>query len=162
ENVTSHDLTRVEHERLEQIQLARRQVDRAALLEHLTGIAVQLQAAKLEDALGRRSSPPQDGADPGQQLLELEGFRQIVVGAGLQPLDPLVNVAARRQHDDRDVAGLPDPSADVEAVQSGQVQVEEDKVGPAAGDGCDRLRAVARQLDLEPFVPEPELDKVEN
>ena len=38
----------------------------------------------------------------GQQLARREGLDQVVVGAGLEPLDARLLAGARRQHDDRD------------------------------------------------------------
>ena len=43
----------------------------------------------------------QQRAQPGEQLVEVEGLDQIVVGAGIQSLDAVVDRAERRQQQDR-------------------------------------------------------------
>ena len=44
---------------------------------------------------------PRDRADPGGQLGEIEGLHEVVVGAGVQPLDPVRDLIERRQDDHR-------------------------------------------------------------
>ena len=46
---------------------------------------------------------PQQSVQPRHQLAQIERLGQIVVGAGLQPRDPVVDGVARGQHADRDV-----------------------------------------------------------
>jgi hypothetical protein len=41
------------------------------------------------------------GADPRQQLARLERLGDVVVGAALEPADPVVGFDPRRDHDDR-------------------------------------------------------------
>ena len=48
---------------------------------------------------------PRDRADPGGKLGEIERLDEIVVGAGVQPLDPVRDLVERSQDDHRrDVA----------------------------------------------------------
>ena len=64
---------------------------------------------------------------------------QVVVGAGVEPLDALIEPAARGQHQDRDGravrAQLP---ADVEAVDARQQDVEDDEIVVVDADLLER------------------------
>ena len=50
---------------------------------------------------GVAAAPPQQGAHAGQQLLRLKGLGEIIVRPAVQPLDPVGQVAAGRQHQHR-------------------------------------------------------------
>ena len=49
----------------------------------------------------RRGAAPDRGPQPGQELVHAEGLGDVVVGAGVERLDLVRGVGARRQHDDR-------------------------------------------------------------
>ena len=67
--------------------------------------------------------------DAGQQLGEVERLGDVVVGAELEAVDHVVRLVARREHEDRrEVAVLAQPLADLEAVDLGQADVEQDQV----------------------------------
>ena len=80
---------------------------------------------------GRAARPPAPGerAQARQQLGERERLRQVVVGAGVEPGDAILDRVARGQHQHRRPdAALPQPAADLDAVDAGQHQVEHDRV----------------------------------
>ena len=70
----------------------------------------------------------QDGVDAQQQLARLEGLRQVVVGAGLQPADAVVGVAAGGQQQDRRRHASRAGRGQREAVLAGHHHVEHDQV----------------------------------
>src|SRR6185437_10626025 len=73
----------------EQRRLGRRQMHRLLAAEELAPLAVEAEGAEadLADALGRRRRQAlEDVADAQHQLARLEGLRQVVVGAALQPV----------------------------------------------------------------------------
>ena len=66
---------------------------------------------------------------PRQQLVEVEGLGEIVVGADFQALDLVLERVHGGQHQDRGVvAFMPQPLAHVIAVHVWQHQVEHDHV----------------------------------
>ena len=77
--------------------------------------------------LGRR--PAQHALHAGDELAWVERLRQIVVGADLEPDDLVDVLVAGGQHQDRDIGGLADAPADLDPVEVGQHQVEDDQRG---------------------------------
>jgi hypothetical protein len=71
---------------------------------------------------------PEHGAYAGEQLARVEGLRDVVVGAYLEPDDAGVVVAAGGEHDHRHVARRTQRAAHLEAVDPGQHHVEQDRV----------------------------------
>ena len=107
---------------------------------------VELEAVEGQRALEsrRRVAPAEHGAHARRQLARREGLGDVVVGAELEPDDPVGLFAARRQHDHGQVAARPDPPAQRQPVGAGQHHVEDDEVGWAAFDQLPRGVAVAR------------------
>src|SRR5215211_5804359 len=112
--------------------------------------------------------PAQHRPDPGQQLLEGERPAQAVVGARLQPLDPLADPGRGGEQDDRGlVAGVAQPPADLQPFQARRAGVEQDAVdrGPAqqvegalavAGDGDPEALALEERTDTVVIVDDQE------
>ena len=86
----------------------------------------------------------------------MERLDQVVVGAGAQAADLLLDLALGRQHDDRDVAGRaflgPDLRRDLVPVELGQHDVEQDQVGRLGAPQPEALGAVRRDDDLVAFL----------
>ena len=74
----------VAHQVLQQLELARGQLDRPLAPEHLARVGVQAQVARHQGRASPRRAPPQQRAHPRQQLGALEGLHQVVVGPGVQ------------------------------------------------------------------------------
>ena len=91
----------------------------------------------------------QQRAHPRAQLLDGERLDEVVVGAGVEALDAVVDRVARGHDEDRDrVAAAAQRPADVEAADLGHQQVEHDRVGRRRGVPRERLGAVDRLVDL--------------
>ena len=86
-------------------------------------------------------APPHGRAHPGQQLVHLERLGDVVVRAGVERLDLLVAGRPRGQHDDRHRVPSADAVQDLDAVEVGQSEVEDDDVGMEAGDAVEGARA---------------------
>ena len=86
------------------------------------------------------SAPPKLGPNAGHQLARAERLDDVVVGPQVEA-DDLVRVAAARgEQDDRHIAVLAQPAADLQPVEAGQHDVEQDEVEAV------RSRAAARAL----------------
>jgi len=85
----------------------------------------------------------------GLQLIQVEGFGQVVVGTGLQTHDPVAHRTASREDDDgRGKARLSGLVQHLQAVQARKRQVQHHHVWLAAGPCVQGLPPVAAYLHL--------------
>jgi hypothetical protein len=98
---------------------------------------------------------PQQGAQPGEQLLEGEWLWQVVVGAHIETRDPIGHCVASCEHENGQVlAGRPEAPARLQPVEPGHHQVEDNSVRPARLDCVEGLEAVSGQVDVVPVEGE--------
>jgi hypothetical protein len=126
----------------------------------IRGRRIEAKVSDLEHRRPLDRRPPRQSAQPGEELRERERLREVVVGAGVQPRDAVLDRVAGGQHQDRGPGpGLAELAADLEAVPPGEEDVEDDRVvlgrlrhpdGVVAGGGD--VRAVA-------LVGEPAADQ---
>jgi hypothetical protein len=105
-----------------------------------------------DSASGSPSGPVRrSSAHARLQLLHVERLHQIVVGAGVQPVDPIADRIARGQHQDRHAIAQPaQPTAHLQAIDPRQTDIEHDRVRHRLHDQLDRLLAVRGALHLIP------------
>ena len=96
------------------------------------------------------------GADPGQQLGPGEGLGQVVVGPGVEPADPVLDLAAGRQDQGRrpDPRG-PEARQQLQAVAARQREVQQQAVERTTARDRQPLVAVADGRDLVALLLEP-------
>ena len=110
--------------------------------------ASSARSAKRSGA-GAAVDAAQQGAQPRAQLAQREGLDQVVVGAGVEALDAVVDRVARGEHEHRGaVAGLAHAPADLEAVDAGHAHVEDDGVGRRGGQAVERRGAICGELHV--------------
>ena len=141
----------------------RRHVDQQAVFDRghvqvfaiaLDGAArqIDLHVAELDHAAaaaGQCRAAAQVRAHAGQQFAHREGLDQVVVGAGVEGLDLVGLVDARRQHEDGDVRPAAQFADQIDAVAIGQAEVEHHQVGAArAGFNQSALHCLSL-MDLE-------------
>jgi hypothetical protein len=127
--------SRVEHEQLEQLVLGARQLDELLAHPHPVAVGVDPQLTEPEAAIGRRlpAGAAEQRAQPRLELVHVERLDQVVVGPGIQSVDPVRHGVASGQHQHRDpVALAPKQPAHLEPVDVGQPDVEDDRVGHGA------------------------------
>src|SRR5581483_7130019 len=72
---------------------------------------------------------PQESTEAGEQLRERERLDQIVVGAGIETLDPFgYRVLGGENQNGRGIGNCPQPAANLEAVHLGHADVEHERV----------------------------------
>ena len=112
---------------------------------------VEPQVPERQRAVGGRlaARAAQQRAQAGLELVDVERLDQIVVGAGVEPVDPVAHGVAGGQHQHRDAVALaPQQPAHLETVDVGQTDVEHDRVREAAVDLGQRLGPALGQLHL--------------
>src|SRR5215210_6357989 len=76
-------LPRTAHEQREYLELGGREIQRLPTTAHRVTVRVQLQRAQPEQSFPAPAvppEPPEDGFDPGQQLLGVEGLGDVIIG----------------------------------------------------------------------------------
>src|SRR5436309_2832690 len=88
-------------------------------------------------------------SDSREQLVEGERLHEVVVGAGVEPVDAIAHGRARREHQDRDlIARGAETPADLDAVESGQTKIEDDRVVRVAHREIQAGGTLSRQVGL--------------
>src|SRR3954453_4822279 len=139
----------VAHQVLEQLELALGEVDGTVPARDLVRVRVEDQVGHAQRRHAARWPAPQQRAHAREQLLPLERLDKVVVGAHVEPLDARVQRVARGEHEDRRVVLVaPQLPRDLDAIHAREPEVEHDQVGEERLRVVQRLRAVARQLDV--------------
>jgi hypothetical protein len=92
--------------------------------------------------------PAGDRPQASQQLVDVEGLGDVVVGAGVQGVDLRGALTAPGQDDDRGRGPATQPTDDVDAIHVGEPQVEHDDVRQRLGGRGKRLPAVGGGHDV--------------
>ena len=83
---------------------------------------------------------PQQPLDADEQLLELEGLGQVVVGTGFEGGQAIVELAPPAQEQDRQVEPvITQRGADLASVSVGERDVEHEQLRRIGGERLDRL-----------------------
>jgi hypothetical protein len=143
-------------EHLEHGELLARQRDVAAVAVDLPTKRIQTHSCDLSHGRPDVGPPAVERSQPQHELPELERFREVVVGAELEPRGLVLEPVGSSQHQDRHAAaGGNDAFGDLVAVRSRNVAVEDGDVvgvvlqqlqggGAVTGDVCrDRFQAQA-------------------
>jgi len=131
----------VSEQELEQRVLLRRESHLFLPLRDVPGVRVDRDLPRREHGglLDRVAAEQRSHA--GEEHVEVEGLREVIVGAQVKPADHLFLLAARGEHEDGHVlATLPQHRAERVTVHAGEVDVEDHEV-----DGF-------RHRDFEPAV----------
>lgn len=98
----------------------------------------------------------EDAFDAGDEFAGVEGFGHVVVGAEFEADDLVDVVAACGEHDDGDVAFAAKFAEDLEAIEAGHHDVEDDEGGRGLLEAGDGFAAVGGVFDGIAFFFEVE------
>jgi len=155
-----HELARAPREVLEHRELARGQLDRRAGARHGVRRRVDDELAGRHPRRPPRRPAPDQRAQAREQLAEVEGLGEVVVGAGVKAADTVVDVAARGEDEDRHaVAALAQRAADLEPVAAREHQVEHHHVVVPDVRVGDRRLAVGGVVDGVALVAQAAADR---
>src|SRR5215472_2944597 len=122
--LTGHHPSGIAGQALQDAEFLGRERHLAAGHGHLAGPQVHDEIPVPEQLAVLRPTPPQDRADPGQELGQAEGLDHVVVGALIQRQHAVAFLAARGDHDDGTVRTRPELTAYLHAVDVRQPQVK--------------------------------------
>ena len=148
-------------QRFEQREFAVRQIDGLAVAGHLMTGLVQRDAEMLDDVFRAAGLAPQHRADAGSQLVEVEGLDDVIVGAGVESLDAIVDrVPGREDQHWHLAAGSPQPLQDLQAIQPGQAEIEQHQFEGLCRQGGLRCDAVLDPVDRQALLAQPKAHRL--
>src|SRR5581483_10816430 len=148
------------HEEFEEAILAGCQFYRRAAANGLAGEGVESEVGDAEDDGAIVARAAGEGADAGEEFVQFKGFGKVVVSAGIEASDALVDFAAGgEEKDGSGVAAFAKLAQDAQAVATGEHDIENQTVVRRGGDGaCDFVAMAAdvggKALGLEGLADE--------
>jgi len=114
---------------------------------HFPGRGVERDVARRHDQPQNPSGTAQKSTDTRNQFLHFEGFQQIVVGAGIQAFDAVVQAVAGSQNQDRNHIPLfPPLLKQGQAIRIRKPEIKNDRIvldarhgGVGAGPGIHHI-----------------------
>ncbi|MNG99296.1 hypothetical protein D3C79_584620 [compost metagenome] len=160
-------LARMASEEIQQVKLARRQIDRLPIQLHFAGYGVYGQAVKAQRAgvhtqvAAHRLLAAEQRFDPRHQFQHRKGFGQVIVGTQLQPQHAVYLAGARADDDDRRVARhVARPAADLQPVDARQHQIEDQRVPAALFQHRHAQIAVGGVANVVAFIAQVQLQQL--
>jgi hypothetical protein len=137
-------------QQLEQRELGPGEPQGALTSRYVSRDGVERQVGKAQHRPRfRRADPTQQRPQASEQLLERKWLRQVVVGTGVEPGDPIAHLVARGQHEHGNVvAGGAQRPAGGKTVQPGHHHVQDHRIRMSGPNHAQRLFTVVGQLDL--------------
>lgn len=136
-------------------------------------MAIELIARKTEPrfpllggsgAYRRRAAitPPEDAADARQELPQMEGLSDVVVGANFEPRYPVNEVILAAKHDNAGLTALAKLGGQGQAVLAWQSNIKNDQIRRLVLQRLVHGIAVGRQADPKPFFRQVIVDDLPN
>ncbi len=146
-------------EEMQQIELAPGEAEVAVAAPGRVRARVQRDVADRRHRLRRRWPPAQQRVQARGHLFEGERLDDVVVGARLEPADAVLDLVARGQDaDGHVVAAVAQLAQDLEAVEVGHPEVEQDHRGSDGLRRGERGAPAGRPHDAEALELEPGSD----
>src|SRR5258705_3735737 len=142
------DLPGTQREVVQQGVFARGERDRAAAALNCLAEGVDLKVADANNDTGLAMGTADEGADPRQQFIPVKRLDQIIIGAQIEPFDPVFGCVTSCQAQNRGpIATLPRLIEHRPSFLAGQHDVEDDAVVLIAGKQMRGLVSVESEID---------------
>ena len=134
----------------EERKLPRGEFDDGALAADFAGDEIDGDVAVLEEGEGGAGGAAGDGVEPGDELVDVERFREIIIGTEVEPFEAFVESAAGGDEDDGDGEALvAEVAQDAQAVAAGDHDIKDEGVVGACGGERVGIVAVVAEIDRE-------------
>ena len=131
----------------EQAKFKGRQLDSPSVDHHSEAPRIDAQGTNFNERGDMAPDATQQGSQSGEEFLHFEGFCQIVVGTGIDPLNPLQPGASGRQNENWDGAGLfPQSPHHGQAIELRQTKVEDESIVIFRGGSEPALLPVSNDI----------------
>lgn len=144
------DPARRAHEAGEEGELPAGEGDVLGAAADLAGEEVDREIGCREEAGVVAGAAPEDGVETGDELVGVEGLRQVVIGAEVQAFDAFVEGGAGGEEEDGDrAAELADLAEDAEAIATGEHDVQDQGIEGAGGGEGEGVVAIVADVHDE-------------
>ena len=152
----------MEQKELEEVELDLGQCDDPLAAPGLAGGQVEGEVLEAQHlVVGDRCAPPEQGPEPSEELREVEGLDEVVIGPGIETSHAVADRITCGEHQHRrPIPERSKPTADLEAVDVRQLEVEHHGIGCGLGERPDRFGAVGGDVDLVALEDEGALERV--
>ena len=141
------------HQQFQQTELACRQLDFRCPLEHLVAQEIHLQLADHQVARERILAAARNRMEPGNQLLDIKGFCQIIIRADIQTVNALIQprTGCHKNHRRR-IALLAHPAQNTESITARQHDVQDNGIVGARLNKVLRIGSIRAQFDIKALL----------
>src|SRR5512134_2598095 len=141
------DASASQHQHFEDADLARGELERLAVQRSAPARGVERERAVSEQRAPARLTAPDEGPHARFQLRQVERLGEVVVGAQVESLDPVLERIERGEYQyRRPRAAAPQSPQDFIAVEAGQSEVEDYQVVGIRGEDVIGLSTVSRTV----------------
>ena len=142
----------MEGKKLQQGIFPRRQVNQLAAAPDVPAGRVDLQVVDLQDRRFDLVPAPHQRPHPGEQLLQLKGLGQVIIGPQVEAANLVFQGSASREHQHMDLEFIAPPSLQqTQAVDLRQHQVEDHHVVAGRSSLEIALFSIFRNINREPL-----------
>src|SRR5262245_20875091 len=145
-----------------ELEFVRRQLHRRFAPENGTFVEIDSKLSYLDDRPIGLAAPPEGGAESGEELVDGEGLRHIVVRTGVQSLDLLVLVTDDREEEDRDLRPSPQLPTNVYPAPVRQHEIKDHRIRKSKPGSRERLLATRSRVGLVARAPQDRLERRED
>ncbi len=162
--LAAEDLVGVLEQKSEEVELANGERQRFATLGDSPGCNIQMKLSSVDRGLGRKidEGAAKNRFDPQDEFPRGKRLREIVVGSGFQPVDPVVFFTKRGKHENRHGTHSTDAAAHLNPVYARQHTIKDDEIGAGPFFELNRRMPVARNLDDKFGGPQVAADDFRN
>ncbi|MNC30387.1 hypothetical protein D3C75_786700 [compost metagenome] len=155
-NFTAQHMRAFLHQHGQQLQADRVEFQQPAFASDFQGVEVVAQVADLQGPPPAALGSAHDRFDTRRQLRQGERFNQIVIGAGLEALQTVIQLIAGREHDHRRFAAsiLAQALAQGVAIDAGQHDIEHDQIVVLGGRQVQARQTILSAIDGIAFEPQ--------
>ena len=151
----------VQHEFLQQVELLCLKVHRTSIEHDLACRSIEMKRADGEDRRRLAAGASDQRAQSRGQLVEIDGLDDIIVSAGVESLDAVIDGIAGGQNQHRRAQSLSAHLAQhCETIDFRQPQIEHDGGKRVAAQRQLCRGAVHDPIDIEPALAQPRLQRI--
>lgn len=147
EGGAADDFAAMEHEVFEQGVFAGGEGNFFGVAGDAFGGGVELKIADSVGGAGLAGGATDEGAEAGEEFVEIEGFGEVVVGTLVEAFDAIGHGISGGEHEDGGGDAGAESGEDLPAVESGEHDVEDDGVVLMVGGFVESFLAVAGGVD---------------